>query len=189
MATNNSVNVPLAGNIGTVKFAGTTSPTFITPTLGAATATTVAFSPTTGGIIGTTAADNTSAGNVGEFLSTIVSYASRTSVTSQNVAQALTNITLSAGDWDVWGNITYIPDSGTIITACYCGLASSVALPDPSQLSGLLITSPANFTTYVNAVPLRFNVNTSTVVYVVGQAAWTVSTLKFCGGIYARRVR
>jgi hypothetical protein len=43
MATNNSVNVTLSGQSGTGSFAGTTSPTLVTPTLGAASATSINF--------------------------------------------------------------------------------------------------------------------------------------------------
>jgi len=41
MATNNQVNVGLSGSTGTGSFVGSTSPTLTTPTLGAATATSV----------------------------------------------------------------------------------------------------------------------------------------------------
>lgn len=43
MATQNSVNTGLSGSSGTGNFAGTTSPTFVTPTLGDALATSVNF--------------------------------------------------------------------------------------------------------------------------------------------------
>jgi hypothetical protein len=72
MATNNSVDVGLAGSTGTVNFVGSTSPTLVTPILGAATATSVTFSPTTGGIVGTTTNDNAGAGKVGEFISSVI---------------------------------------------------------------------------------------------------------------------
>lgn len=39
MATNNNVNTPLAGQTGTGAFVGATSPTFVTPNVGVATAT------------------------------------------------------------------------------------------------------------------------------------------------------
>src|SRR6185312_7050733 len=51
--------VTISANTGTGSNVLATSPTLVTPTLGAATATTVAFSPTTGGIIGTATNDNT----------------------------------------------------------------------------------------------------------------------------------
>lgn len=43
MATNNSVNTSLAGQTGTGVFVGATSPTLVTPVLGAATATSINF--------------------------------------------------------------------------------------------------------------------------------------------------
>jgi hypothetical protein len=43
MATNNSVNVTLSGQSGTGSFAGTTSPTLVTPVLGVAAATSINF--------------------------------------------------------------------------------------------------------------------------------------------------
>lgn len=43
MPTNNAVNTTLSGQSGTGAFAGTTSPSFVTPNLGAATATSVSF--------------------------------------------------------------------------------------------------------------------------------------------------
>ena len=43
MATINAVNTSLSGQSGTGSFAGTTSPTFVTPTLGAALATSINF--------------------------------------------------------------------------------------------------------------------------------------------------
>ncbi len=43
MTTNNSVNTTLSGQTGTVNFVGSTSPTLITPILGAATATSINF--------------------------------------------------------------------------------------------------------------------------------------------------
>lgn len=41
MATNNALNLPLAGSTGTGQFVGDTSPTLVTPNIGVATATTV----------------------------------------------------------------------------------------------------------------------------------------------------
>lgn len=47
MATNNSTNTTLAGQTGTGTFAGSTSPTFVTPVLGAASATSINFGGST----------------------------------------------------------------------------------------------------------------------------------------------
>ncbi len=47
MATNNQIDSPLSGNTGTVNYAGSTSPTFVTPVLGDATATSLNFGVST----------------------------------------------------------------------------------------------------------------------------------------------
>src|SRR5260221_1941556 len=113
MATNNSVNTPLSGTTGTGNFVGANTPTLIAPVIGAATATSITFSPTTGGIVGTTTNDNTNAGNVGELLSAS-NLASAPITFTTGVAKTLQTITLTAGDWDVWGNIY---SSATTITS------------------------------------------------------------------------
>ncbi len=97
MATNNQINVSLLGKTGTGNIAGTTSPTFVTPTVGAADATSIAFSSTTE-IIGTTTNDDTDAGNVGELLQTIQS-AGHALTTATN--DDLASVSLTAGDWVV----------------------------------------------------------------------------------------
>lgn len=47
MATNNAVNTTLSGQTGTANFVGSTSPTLVTPTLGAALATSINFGGST----------------------------------------------------------------------------------------------------------------------------------------------
>ena len=184
MATNNCVNVGLAGAIGTVKFAGTTSPTFITPVLGAATATSVAFSPTTGGIVGTTAADAASAGTVGEVISSAIVVASAVTI-STTVAKDVTSISLTAGDWDVWGNVYA---TGTTVTKFQCWTSqTSATAPDLSLVTFVmpLATSAAvGFPT-----PLaRYNVSGATTVYLSTNCTLT-GTGKASGNLYARRRR
>lgn len=185
--TNNAVNVPLSGSTGTVNFVGSTSPTLITPVLGAATATSVAFSPTTGGIIGTTAADNAGSGKVGEFISSNIAFASAISISNATFTN-LTSITLSAGDWDVWGNIYFIPSGGGA-SNIICGISTTTAtIPDASLISQLVTTTAIMTNMGFIAPQQRINVSGSTPVYIVGYSAF-FSTCTMCGGIYARRVR
>ena len=129
MATNNAVNTSLSGQTGTVNFVGSTSPTLVTPTLGAATATSVTFSPSTGGIIGTTTNNSANAGVVGELIQSKITSGAPTSFTS-TVSKDLTSIALTAGDWNVWGNLT---GSGTAVTVVYAAInTTSATLPDAS---------------------------------------------------------
>ena len=163
-----------------------TSPTLITPTLGAATATSLAFSPTTGGIIGTTTNDNAGAGKVGEFVSSVIASGSAVSLVN-GTQKDLTSIALSAGDWFVYGNLYYF-GSTTNLTGVLGWLSSSSAtVPDVSLLnewSGA-ITQAQGF----NAPSARFLLGSPATIYITAFANFAAGTAAVCGGIYARRVR
>jgi hypothetical protein len=185
MTTNNSVNSGLSGTTGTGNFVGSTSPTLITPILGAATATSLAFSPTTGGIIGTTAADNATAGDVGEYISSQILFANRITFTSGTPTD-LTSITLSAGDWSVGG--IFAANSTTALTVLNCWTnTTSATEPDFSLTTSV---SPVA-TSQVLKLPVttfRYNVSGSTIVYLSGTITGT-ATLAAYGYIWARRMR
>lgn len=187
MATNNALNVGLSGSTGTGNFVGVTSPTFVTPTIGAATATSLAFSPTTGGLIGTTVADNASAGNVGEVISSIITSGSATSL-SNITATSLTHVVLTAGDWDVWGNLTFIFTGANGLVAAGLNTVNNT-LPDGSLYADIDGTFASATTQGIVAPYQRFNVNTNTNVYIVGYASFASGACTFCGNIFARRRR
>ena len=187
MTTNNAVNVGLSGSTGTGSFAGSTSPTFVTPTLGAATATSLAFSPTTGGIIGTTAADNVTAGDVGELISSVIASGSAISF-SNNTAANITSISLSAGDWDVRGNVSFNTSNGNGSQYAWISLASAT-LPNASLYSGPAATTSILGSGGVTTPTVRVNVSTTTTVYLSGQCQFGAGTTTCSGGIYARRIR
>jgi hypothetical protein len=166
-----------------------TNLTLTTPTLGAATATTLAFSPTTGGIIGTTVADNAGAGKVGEFISSVVLQASAVAMTTVT-AKNITSISLTAGDWDVWGNVSYV-----ISTTC-TGVggwisSTSATYPDDALLSLIGDTAAGTLITGSGmCVPqMRFNLSSTTTIYLTGYSIFSAGTSSGCGGIYARRIR
>lgn len=188
MTTNNSVNTPLAGSTGTNNFVGANSPTFVTPVLGAATATTLAFSATTSGIIGTTAADNASTGKVGEVITSAVLIGAAIIVTS-GVTTNLTSITLSAGDWDIYTDVFF--NSNTTSSINIAGISTtSATLPDKSLCSQIQTTTAIQQFQCGLTIPVqRFNVSGSTIVYAVGQATFPSGANSICGQILARRIR
>lgn len=192
MATNNSVNVGLAGATGTVNFVGSTSPTLVTPILGAASATSLSFS-TTSGIIGTTTNDNAAAGSVGEFISSTIASGSAVSLVTQT-AKTITSISLTAGDWDMWCNIIFVPNAATTIAALALGINTVTdTLPD--------FTTGAESITFWNhpfdlggsqafgTAPIRVSISGATNYYMVGYANFGVNTMAAYGSIYARRMR
>lgn len=196
LATPSSANLAAAvtDETGSGALVFATSPTLVTPTLGVATATSLAFSPTTGGIVGTATNDNASAGRVGEFVSSVILVGSAVSVTT-GTSKTVTSISLTAGDWDIWGSIWMNPAGGTITTQ----FAGSI-----SQTNDTLATTPAIGSAYTQlfgftigagascilAVPgTRITISGTTTVYLVGLAAFSVSTMGLYGNIMARRVR
>ena len=182
---NNITGYTAAGATGTTStnLVFSTSPTLVTPTLGVATATSLAFSPTTGGIVGTTAADSASAGRVGEVLTSTVTAQAITSNTFTNV----TSISLTAGDWDVYGNVFTNPAGTTTQAQVACGLNTTSATL-PAQYSTVSAYA-AGISGGINAPFARINVSSTTTVYLVGIVVYAVSTLTISGTITARRVR
>jgi hypothetical protein len=187
MTTGNQVDVGLSGSTGTGTFVGSTSPTLVTPTLGVATATSIAFSPTTDGIVGTTAADSAGTGYVGEYISSAVLYASRVSLSNGN-PKDVTSITLSAGDWDVYGTVLISPTVNCNGCAAWIN-TSSATLPDNSLLSYFDVGT-VNFGSIGTPVAMtRINVNGNQTVYLSAQASFSSGTCGASGLIEARRRR
>ena len=193
MTTINSVGTGLSGASGSGSFVGSTSPTLVTPTLGAATATSVAFSPTTGGIIGTTAADNATAGDVGELFSGTNATAVAMSTGSVTL---INSISLTAGDWDVWGAFYTVVGGTTVnsnIQAQLHTTTATIAAPSTAQLAsiqGSFGTITTGQQTFLNLGVSRWNLSAAnTTVYLNAVATYSVSTLTGNGNIFARRRR
>lgn len=163
-----------------------------TPTLGAATATSIVFNPTTGGIIGTTTNDNASAGKVGEYLFT--SFVTGQAITSNTVIQVAT-LALTAGDWDVWGMISTAVGAGTITAQLIAQIGttsatlSSATSQATSARSDLNAPSAASTVASLQTGVLRVSLSATTDYYLNAYAFYSVSTLTLGGILNARRVR
>jgi hypothetical protein len=185
MTTNNAVNNGLTGQTGTGNFVGSNSPTLVTPNLGAAIANTIAFNPTTDGIIGTTAADNAGAGLVGEVISSTIASGSAVSL-SNNTPADITTISLTAGDWDVWG-LPVVNASGLNMTAVVGWVSTtSATLPDASVTVECNTAGTSKFSATVYQ---RINVSGTTTVYLSCRSNFASGTSTAFGNIFARRAR
>lgn len=163
-----------------------TNMNLITPTLGAATATSITFNPTTGGIVGTTTNDNAATGFVGEYVTNTASGVSLTTATPKTI----TSISLGAGDWEVSGNLNYTPAAGTTVTL----LAGSVSSTTNTHDTGSsFIALQASFATsgnqVINTGLARKSLSGPATVYLVATASFGVSTMTVTGIIAARRPR
>ena len=163
-----------------------------TPVIGAASATSIAFTSTSG-IIGTTTNNNAAAGSVGELLSTARGVAT-TSLTSGAAADVLT-LSLTAGDWDVWGNISLAGTASTTvaITAGWISL-TSVTVPAPNLYVGQYFAggayAPFNFVNIGYVPPsIRVSVASTTTVYLSTIVFFAVDVCTAGGQFFARRRR
>lgn len=142
--------------------------------------------------LGTNTNNNATAGFVGEVISSSITQGSGvalTSVTSANV----TSISLTAGDWDVYGNTAFLSALTTNITDLN-GWISTTSATIPAGNLRTQRSTPAGFVPGVSnesfVVPfVRLSLASTTTVYLSVQANFSVSTLEGSGGIYARRAR
>ena len=191
MTTNNKLNVALSGQTGTVNFVGSTSPTLITPTIGAASATSLTFSSTTG-VKGSTTNDSAAAGSVGELISSTVLVGSAVSLTLGGKSD-VTSITLTAGDWDVFGTVCTTAGAGTLTSRVAGWISTTSATfptaPNNGAYTYRYISTGAGDNTFYDVGKCRISASGNTIVYLTAACNFTVSTLAAYGFIGARRVR
>lgn len=139
----------------------------------------------TGGIAvqGVKDASNAASGFVGELVSATVAVGSATALTT-NTAKNITSISLTAGDWDVYGNVFLTNVNGMSQFYCWCSTTSATK-PDNSLTAAI---TGLNANMGLHTPFLRVNVSTTTTVYVSTLAVFTISA-SACGGIFARRRR
>lgn len=137
----------------------------------------------TGGamIQGVSTNSNASAGYVGELISSVISSGSAISITTATPAN-ITSISLTAGDWDVWGNTFAVATSFTGKSSWIS--TTSAVLPDQSLRNNWNDAGNGG-----GSVPaFRFSLSATTTIYLSIQCSFT-GTGTAMGGIYARRRR
>jgi hypothetical protein len=143
---------------------------------------------------GTTAADNAAAGYIGEYISSEIAPASAVSL-SNGTGKNITAISLTAGDWDVWGNIVFRPASTTLVISltAFISTASETYPGTANQGAVGRMAFPAAFVPNDDIALLagmkRLSLATTTTVYLESVQYFSVSTMTGFGFIGARRVR
>lgn len=139
-------------------------------------------------IKGTQTNDNASVGNVGESIFNSAASVSLTNATTANI----TTISLTAGDWDVRGQVQFSPAGSTTMTSLAAGISqTSAVLPNYNTGSAASLTLPftAGAGQYLNLASWRISLAATTTIYLVANAGFAVSTMQAFGYIAARRVR
>lgn len=180
----NGTSVSAVTGTGSVVLA--TSPSITTPTL-----------------TGVTDGSSAASGKVGEYLESIVAAGSAASTSTSGTVQNITSLSLTAGDWDVSGIVSYISASvtnvfhaaqvsisttsathnlvSTAFTNHSFGSLTTIALDNPYSASGVESLKVGSY---------RINVNAPTTVYLVSTLNWVTSTQPTAyGTIRARRIR
>lgn len=139
---------------------------------------------------GTNTNNSAAAGDVGEYVESIIASGSAVSLVT-STAKTITSISLTAGDWDVAGAVSFIPNGATSISA----IGASISLVD--NTSDTTYAWVDRFTAFVPAAFLggygiprrRVSINTTTTIYLVGVSTFTINSNAGYGFINARRVR
>lgn len=131
-------------------------------------------------------------GEVGEYMEATVASGSAVALTS-GAAKTVTSITLTAGDWDVSGQVAF-GSTGTTSFTIIAGSLSTTTDTSSSTLGRWNQTVSAAFVpggVPVSTVitPSRFSISGPTQVFLVAFASFTVSTSGAYGIIRARRAR
>lgn len=153
---------------------------------------------TAGQIPGTATNDNAAAGNVGQFVTLYTPTGSAVGLTSTIPANIGAGISLTAGDWDVSSTINFNVSGATgtlfqggpsVVTATLptsaggAGLGTDALASSPIPITGLTGDLTAD------SGPVRVSIASTTTVFLVASAAFTVGTVSVFGTIRARRVR
>jgi len=179
------MNFPSSANVTTYTFPDLTGTVALSGAAQDVTFNSVSWSDTTKGIVGTTTNNSASAGYVGEYVSSTNS--SGTSI-SNGIDTNITSITLTAGDWNVFGNITVV---GTGVVLSYIsGWTSTTSATQPTVANYNGIALPTNTASTIGAAapPLRLSLSGTTTVYLSTRVG-TTGTATGYGVIWARRAR
>ena len=151
---------------------------------------------TTSGVIGTTTNDSAAAGSVGEIISSTLQ--SNASITlSTGVPANVTSISLSAGDWDVWGTLCLTQPSGggNVTTSSVSGYITPNSGVNPAAPNaGGYCGYPYSATSLAGNIAfpvgqIRQSLAAPTVVYLGTQVGFSLATAQAYGYIAGRRVR
>ena len=192
-ATFNILNIATVsantGNFTNVNAATVSAATGNYTTLNAATVSAAVVKPTN--ITGTATNNSASAGSVGEYVFANIPPGASVSLTS-GITSNVASISLTAGDWDVWGSAGFAPGASTTQTA-NVGAISTVTATIPTAPNAGAYSSQVGVATGVSATfaigMMRISISGTTTVYLAVNSTFGVSTQAAFGFIGARRVR
>ena len=101
----------------------------------------------------------------------------------------MTSISLTAGDWDVFGNICATFTVGGSQAFTYVGIGV-ITFPDNSQITGYAPTAGTTIALQgISTLTNRVSLSVTTTIYLAAFLAFSAGTAKASGNIIARRAR
>lgn len=160
----------LTDETGTGSVVYGTSPTITTPTIN-----------------GITSGTNGAAGALGQCISSTVASGSAVALTA-NTGTNVTSISLTAGDWLVFGQVNFQATSTTTVAYTLGSINSVSATPTNANLAAMGGVNGSVLQTSAVGVPIqRVNITSTSTYYLVAQASFGTSTLSAYGSITACR--
>lgn len=139
--------------------------------------------------LGTTTNDSASAGEIGEYLESVVT--SPITLT-HNTAANVTSLSLTAGDWDVSSMVEFAPEATTLVAYLEASLGTTTGtrnttVPNRSAASfpSTTLGNPYTIVVQTKRISLAF----TTTLYLVQYTNFSTNALYARGAITARRVR
>ena len=136
----------------------------------------------------------TPTGQIGEYKSSSVLVGSAISLTT-NTTTNITSISLSAGDWDVYGIGIFAGDVLTTVDQLQASITETSATLDtaPGRIGAVIGAGATLFNfggaAFVNIGVVRKILSATTTIYLVEKPTFAVSTCTGYGIIQARRAR
>jgi len=147
----------------------------------------VSGTTTLNGLVGTQTNDNAAAGWVGELVQSNVLNSALVNLTN-NVITNMTSISLTAGDWYLYGNAFFNASAaaGSLYQAQITSTSAAFADPSLQYYTSAGNAMPSNG----GSVPgLRVSLAATTTYYMVVRSIFSSGTVGACGQLAARRVR
>lgn len=143
-------------------------------------------------VLGTNTNDNAAAGYVGEYVTSQVT--SDVSAGSSNVYFNITSISLTAGDWDVTGNMEFDLNSATAtsciaVVSTFTGNTTTDHVSGYNKSSGAVPLSTNAQGTSAQIPRFRVSIASTTTVYLKCLYTYTAGTPQAIGSLTARRIR
>jgi len=148
---------------------------------------------TRGQLPGTATNDSAGAGNIGEYVESVVGSGSAVSLVT-GTSKTVTSISLTAGDWDVTGTVYYLFPASTSYQSILSSISGTTNTSDltPGKFISFFTAATVPGAGVVIGFPIqkyRLSLGSTTSVFLIGQASFTASTLSAYGMVRARRVR